>query len=326
MSSTQGMGMTLPNFLIIGSAKGGTTSLYSYLQQHPQVFMSVPKEPTFFGNEGPELLYNGPYDEHRAYHSKTITDLKNYTAIFDNVKDEKAIGDASIFYIYLPKAPEQIKKYVPKAKMFAVLRNPADRAYSAYLHTVRQGREPRSFEEALKLEPERIQQKWNPLWHFKAMGFYYEQVKRFYDMFGREQVHIYLYEDLRNNPLRLIKEVFEILEVDTSFTPDTGRRFKESYVPKIPAIERFLNKTKYKATLSEAHLPGPIAWRMKSVKKLIDRTAELNRKQPPRIPAAIRMTLLDEYRDDILRLGDLLRRDLTYWCNPVPAESATAAR
>jgi hypothetical protein len=312
--------MTLPNFLIIGSAKCGTTSLYSYLQQHPQVFMSVPKEPTFFGNEGPELLYNGPYDEHRAYHSKTITDIETYKALFDGVKDERAIGDASIFYAYLPKAPEQIKKYVPKAKMFAVLRNPADRAYSAYLHTVRQGREHRSFEESLKLEPERIHQNWNPLWHFKAMGFYYEQVKRFFDIFGREQVRVYLYEDLQKNPLSLIKEVFERLEVDPSFVPDTTKRFKESYVPKIPSIERALNKTKYKVLLSEAYLPGPIAWRTKHVRSLIDLTADLNRARAPRIPSATRIALLDEYRDDIFRLGDLLRRDLTHWCNPVPAQ------
>lgn len=318
--------MTLPNFLIIGSAKCGTTSLYSYLHQHPQVFMSTPKEPTFFGNEGPEFLYNGPYDEHRAYHSKTITDLKTYTALFENAKDAKAVGEASIFYLYLPKAPEQIKKYVPNAKMFAVLRNPADRAYSAYLHTVRQGREPRPFDEALRLEPERIRQKWNPLWHFKAMGFYYEQVKRYFDMFGRDQVRVYLYEDLQKNPLQLIKEVFEILEVDSSFVPDMKKRFKESYVPTLPALERFLNKTKYKTTQSEAYLPGPIAWRMKYVRKFIDRTAELNRKQPPRIPSAIRITLQDEFRDDVFRLGDLLGTDLAHWCNPVPAQVATVAQ
>jgi Sulfotransferase domain len=315
--------MTLPNFMIIGSAKCGTTSLYAYLQQHPQVFMSVPKEPTFFGNEGPELLYNGPFDEDRAYHSKTITNIAAYTALFDGVKDEKAIGEASIFYTYLPKAPEQIKKYVPKAKMFAVLRNPADRAYSAYLHTVRQGRERRTFEEALKQEPERIRQKWNPLWHFKAMGFYFEQIKRFYDMFGREQVRVYLYEDLQKQPLPLIKEILDILEVDSSFVPDMTKRFKESYVPKIPAIEMALNRTKYKVALSQAYLPGPLAWRTKYVKNAIDRLADMNRKQPPRIPSATRTALLDEYRDDILRLGDLLRRDLMHWCNPVPAQVAT---
>jgi sulfotransferase family protein len=318
--------MTLPNFLIIGSAKCGTTSLYSYLYQHPQVFMSTPKEPTFFGNEGPELLYNGPHDEDRAYHSKTITDLKTYTALFDNAKDAKAIGEASIFYMYLPKAPEQIKKYVPRAKMFAILRNPADRAYSAYLHAVRQGRERRSFEEGLKLEPERIRQKWNPLWHFKAMGFYAEQVKRFYDMFGREQVRIYLYEDLQNAPLQLIKEVLDVLEVDSSFVPDMSKRFKESHVPKIPAVEMILHKTKYQISVSAQHLPERIRWRTQYVKRAIDRVSDVNRMKPPRIPAEIRMRLLDEYRDDILRLGDLLRRDLTHWCNPVPAQVATVAQ
>ena len=134
--------MTLPNFLIIGAAKGGTTSLYAYLQQHPQVFMSSPKEPTFFGNEGTDGLFNGPHDEDRGYHSRVITNFVDYSALFDRVTNEKAIGEASIYYVYLPEAPEQIRKYVPKAAMFAILRNPADRAYSAYLHVVRQAREP----------------------------------------------------------------------------------------------------------------------------------------------------------------------------------------
>ncbi len=122
--------------------------------------------------------------------------------------------------------------------------------------------------------------------------------------------------------MQLIKEVFEILGVDSSFVPDMTKRFKESYVPKAPAIERFLNKTRYQVTLSEGYLPGPIAWRMKHVKNLIDRTADLNRTKPPRIPQEVRAALLEEYRDDILRLGDLLRRDLTHWCSPVAAQVA----
>ncbi len=77
--------MTLPNFLIIGAPKCGTTSLYAYLSQHPQVFMSVPKEPTFFGNEGTDGLFNGPHDEDRFYHSRVITNFSDYTALFDSV-------------------------------------------------------------------------------------------------------------------------------------------------------------------------------------------------------------------------------------------------
>lgn len=317
--------MKQPNFLIIGSAKCGTTSLAAYLAQHPQVFMSVPKEPTFFGSEGTSGLFNGPHDEDRAYHSRVITTIEQYTALFDGVKDEKAIGEASIFYLYFPKAPEQIRKYVPHAKMFAVLRNPADRAYSAYLHTVRQARERRSFEEALRLEPERIRKNWNSLWHFKAMGFYYEQVKRYFDMFGREQVQVYLYEDMQQKPLQLIKEVLGILEIDSSsFVPDMRRRFKESYVPKKPALEMFLHRTQFKIVMSRRYLPGPVAWRTKYLVSALDRVATKYRTVPPRMHEGTRAALLNDYRDDILRLGDLLRRDLTHWCDPVPAAVAVA--
>ena len=317
--------MTLPNFLIIGSAKCGTTSLYSYLNQHPQVFMSVPKEPTFFGNEGTSGLFNGPHDEDRAYHSRVVTTIDQYTSLFAGVKDEKAIGEASIYYLYLRRAAEQINKYIPRAKMFAVLRNPADRAYSAYLHTVRQGRERRSFEQALQLEPERIRKNWNSLWHFKAMGFYYEQVKRYFDTFGREQVHVYLYEDLQQKPVQLIQEILGILEIDSSsFVPDMSRRFKESYVPKKPTLEMVLHQTQYKIVMSRRYLPGAVAWRTKYLVSALERVAAKNRTRPPRMREDTRVALLNEYRDDILRLGDLLRRDLTHWCDPVPAEVAGA--
>ena len=317
--------MTLPNFLIIGAAKGGTTSLYAYLQQHPQVFMSSPKEPTFFGNEGTDGLFNGPHDEDRGYHSRVITNFVDYSALFDRVTNEKAIGEASIYYVYLPEAPEQIRKYVPKAAMFAILRNPADRAYSAYLHVVRQAREPYSFALALQEEPERIRQKWNPLWHFKTMGFYYQQVKRYYDIFGRDQVHIYLYEDFQKEPLPLIKQVFEILGVDSSFVPDVSKRYKKSCVPKNKTLERILHKSKAQIDFSKRLLPRRLRWRAQHVKDLIDRVASPNRVPPPPIPEDVRVSLLEEYREDILRLGDLLQRDLSPWCNPVSVEVASGA-
>jgi hypothetical protein len=318
--------MKLPNFLILGAAKGGTTSLYAYLSQHPQVFVSVPKEPTFFGNEATDGLFHGPHDEDRCYHSRVITSFSDYSALFRSVTDQKAIGEASVYSLYLPKAPEQIRKYVPNATMFAVLRNPADRAYSAYLHVVRQARERLSFAAALEQEPLRIRQKWNPLWHFKTMGFYYEQVKRYYDMFGRSQVHIYLYEDFQKDPLAIMKEVLDILEVDSgSFTPDMSRRYKESYVPKYPAIEKFLHKSKIKLQFAKQSWPKPLRWRTRRLELLIDRIAQPNRIAPPPIPQDVRASLLSDYQDDILKLGDLLQRDLTHWCNPVAVAASQKA-
>lgn len=316
--------MTLPNFLIIGAAKGGTTSLYAYLRQHPEVFMSVPKEPTFFGNEGTDGLFNGPHDEDRAYHSRVITNIDDYSALFRNVTDQKAIGEASVYSLYLPKAPEQIKKYIPNAVMFAVLRNPADRAYSAYLHVVRQAREKLPFADSLQREPERIRQNWNPLWHFKTMGFYYEQVKRFYDTFGRNRVHVYLYEDFHKDPLRIIHEVLDILGLGTSFQPDMSRRYKQSYVPKYPGIEKFLHQSKIKVQFAKQHWPTHLRWRARHLESFIDWIAQPNRIAPPPIPQDVRAALLDEYRDDILRLGDLLQRDLSHWCNPVAVAAGQA--
>lgn len=287
--------------------------------------MSFPKEPTFFGNEGTTGLFNGPHDEDRAYHSRVITNLDDYRRLFDPVKDQKAIGEASIYYMYLPKAAEQIKKYIPNARMFAVLRNPADRAYSAYLHVVRQARERLSFAESLAQEDRRIRENWNPLWHFKAMGFYYEQVKRYYDRFGRDQVRIYLYEDLQKRPLAIIREILEILALDSSFVPDMSKRYKESYVPKLPRVEMALHKTRVAIDLNQNYIPRRLRWKtVSTAKKVIDRVASPNRMAPPPIPQDVRAQLLNDYRDDILRLGDLLQRDLSHWCAPI-AKSAPAA-
>src|SRR5688500_285356 len=126
------------------------------------------------------------------------TDLADYQALFEGVTDEKAIGEASASYLYSPKAPGLTKGSVPDAKFIATLRNPADRAYSNFLHCVRSGRESIvDFAEALRAEEGRIRDNWGPLWHYKRKGFYYAQVRRYLDTFGRDQFRVWLYEDLR---------------------------------------------------------------------------------------------------------------------------------
>jgi Sulfotransferase family len=309
----RGEELKLPNFLIIGAAKGGTSSLYRYLEQHPRVFMSTPKEPTFFGHEGESGLYCGPHDEDRAFHSRVITNLSDYQALFEGVTTQTAIGEASVYSLYLPHAASQIKKHLPHATMFAVLRNPVERAYSAYIHVVGQARERRSFADALAQEPERIRKKWNPLWHFKTMGFYYQQVKRYYDTFGRQQVHVFLHEDFRNEPLAFIQRIFEMLGIDKSFVPDMSRRYNVADVPVFPSVEKSLYAVKWRILGLQPRLPKTIRWRLTPVVNTIDRIRTRNRKAPPPIPEDVRASLMTDYRDDILRLQDLLNRDLSHW-------------
>ena len=181
----------MPNFFIVGAQKAGTTSLYHYLNQHPQVYMSPRKEPHFF--EGMHSEFRRP-----GRRSTPVSDLAAYQALFEGASDERAIGEASASYLYSTRAPDLIKSSVPNARIIAVLRNPADRAYSNFLHCVQVGREPLgSFAEALQAEQSRMRDKWGPLWYYKHKGFYYAQVKRYLDTFGQGQVGVWLYEDLR---------------------------------------------------------------------------------------------------------------------------------
>ena len=149
--------MTLPNFLVIGAAKSGTSSLYMYLKQHPEIYMSPIKEPHFFSFDDESKMTKGPGDPiHKA-----ITNFDDYQAQFDGVTDEKAIGEASTSYLYRPEAPGRIHAMLPDAKLIVILRNPVDRAFSAYMHVVRDKRETsKDFAEALSKEESRKAAGW----------------------------------------------------------------------------------------------------------------------------------------------------------------------
>jgi len=130
--------MTIPNFLIIGAAKSGTTSLYHALKQHPKIFMSPVKEPNFFALEGGELNYpQGTVDP--RYLAQCITTKEEYNQQFEGVSNEIAVGEASPIYLYHPQAPVRIKNCLPNVKIIVILRNPIERAYSNFLHHIREG-------------------------------------------------------------------------------------------------------------------------------------------------------------------------------------------
>jgi hypothetical protein len=119
--------------------------------------------------------------------------------------------------------------------------------------------------------------------------------------------------------------VFDILGVDSSFAPDTSKQYKKSYVPRIPIIERVLHKTNTHIDFSKKYLPAPLRWRTTMLKQLVDHIASPNRVSPPPIPQDERASLIEDYRDDILRLGDLLQRDMSHWLKPKSERSASPA-
>ena len=223
----------MPNFLIIGAHKAGTTSLYQYLKQHPQIFMSAVKEPHFFSFMGHPLNFNDP--GFNPTKLQTVASIDDYQALFQDVGDAEAIGEASPSYLYVAQSASNIYQYLPKVKIIAILRNPVDRAYSNFLHcrAREHGREPLGdFLEALQAEPMRTRDNWSPLWHYQQMGFYYQQLQRYYKQFPKEQIRMYLYDDLLSNPEALLQDMFQFLQVNTKFMPDLSKRYNVSGVPK----------------------------------------------------------------------------------------------
>ncbi len=298
--------MTMPNFLIIGNGKSGTTSLYHYLKQHPEVYMSPIKEPHFFSFEGESpTSFSGPGDE--EFMSRKVTDLEEYRRLFAGASDEKAIGEASQTYLGNPKAPDRIRHYIPEAKLIAILRNPVDRAYSAYLHLVRNGQEWLDFARALREEEARIKANWNDIWHYKRGGFYHAQLTRYYDLFDQDQIRVYLYEDLKEDPVGTMQSIFRFLGVDDAFVPDTSVRYNVSGIPKSRALKTFVEK------------PNPLKTAIKPLfteglrRRIAENLRHRNLAIPPPMPEDVRKELPEAYREDILKLQDLIGRDLSGW-------------
>lgn len=305
--------MTLPNFFIFGATKSGTSSLYFYLKQHPDIFMSGVKEPHFFGFEPDQEVWEVRNGENQK-NGYVVTDFSEYQKLFEAGAVAKARGEASVMYIYLEGTAERIYAQIPDAKLVAVLRNPVERAYSAYLHRIREGDEPyESFMDALEAEPKRIAEGWAPLYHYQNMGFYGEQLKRFYAQFPKEQLKVFLYEDLETEPERVIRDIYAFIGIDPAFKPNTKTRHNISGVPQSKLIHqahRFLKKPHPLKEFGKALLPGPLRGRVK--RQLLSRLETQNLRKPPLGPEA-KARLINAYREDIGVLQELLGRDLSHW-------------
>lgn len=299
--------MTMPNFLILGAGKSGTTALYRYLEQHPQVYMSPEKEPNFFALEGKKVDFKDPEAENRI-NNWSVTDIESYRALFREVSSETAIGEASPMYLYSPKAPGRIQHYVPDAKLMVLLRDPVERAHSAFVHMLREGIEPLDdFSQALDQEDARIEANWSWIWHYKKMGFYHEQLRRYFDVFDREQIHVYLYEDFSAAPLNVLRDVFRFLGVDGGYAPNVSTRYNAGGVPKNKLLHSFLAKSNM---IKEPFKPLiPVKLRKRLVAELRNR----NLHEPPRTSPEVRSQLIESYKEDVLELQELIQRDLSKW-------------
>ena len=300
--------MTMPNFLVIGAAKCGTDSLCNYLGQHPDIFMSPNREPNFFVAEGQDTIpYRGPGDV-VALKDMWTANLADYQSLFSGVTTETAIGEGTAWYIYYEDAPIRIRHHIPQAKLIAVLRNPVDRAYSAYTMMLRDGREPLDdFAAALDAEDERVARSWEPIWYYKRMGFYCNQIKRYYETFDRDQVRVVIYDEFNSDPLPVLKDLFHFLAVDDGFVSDTSRRTNVSLVPRHRRLHHAVAGEYPLKTALKKLVPQRMRQAMKE--PLVNR----NLTRPTPMGDEVRARLIEIFRDDIGATQDLIGRDLSHW-------------
>ena len=311
----------LPNFFVVGTGKAGTTSLYRYLKQHPQIYMSPVKEPGYFASEiragDISAAMQGPLRRQSRELSRylddgkpvkplgwLVSDWEDYLRLFHNVRQEKAIGEASAAYLWSETAAGNIHAVIPEAKIIMILRDPADRAFSQYLHQLAAGLTRSSFREHVEVCLRGAGRKLGIYYPFLEVGLYYQQVKRYLDLFPQDRVRVYWYEEAWRQPSLLLTDLFQFLSVDPAFHPDTSRKELERRAPRLVTPHYFLKKLGIWYPL-KACIPH---WLRSGLARLAFRNAHSLTLDPKD-----RQYLIDYYREDVQKLASLLKRDLSAW-------------
>ncbi|MBT3417987.1 MAG: sulfotransferase [Flavobacteriales bacterium] len=296
----------LPNFLVVGAAKSGTSSLHEYLIQHEDIFMpTINKEGKSV--KEPQFLIKSKVEERLHF---GIWNWDEYKFLFENVKQEKAIGESTVFYLYYYKeAIKNIKLLLGNdVKIIILLRNPVDRAFSAFQHVSKSVKESLSFEDALNQEEGRLEKDLTltPMVMYKDMGLYYNMVKAYKEKF--ENVHIILYEDFRDKTDEVLKDVFEFLEVNvkTKINSSTrynvgGKRWKNQ------KMKNLFQKDNIFKNIYMKFVPDIIKdkVKVKLVKISTNKVTSMNKKTKEHLEFF--------FKEDINKLSELIGKDLKHW-------------
>lgn len=298
--------LVLPTFLVIGAAKSGTTSLFYYLKQHPEVYTSHRKCTRYFNVGLHETPPCGPGDQRRM--ERWIGTIEEYARLFEGGTNFKAIGEVSPTYLYYPGAAKQIREVVPKARLMAILRDPADRAFSMYAMRQRRSEEPyQDFRKVIRDEARRIQKNWSHNWHYVQMGMYASQIDRYDALFPREQLRIFLFDDLLADAHGLMRDMFEFIGVDPSFRAELEKKHNEGYGVRNPRLNRLV----WHQGAWKQRMRGLVPRSLRTL--LVERINRANRVAKPKLEMDARAELIEVYRNEILRLQDRIGRDLTSW-------------
>tara|TARA_B100001175_G_C19468104_1_gene620236 strand:- start:554 stop:1462 length:909 start_codon:yes stop_codon:yes gene_type:complete len=296
----------LPNFLIVGAAKSGTSSLHNYLHEHPEVFMPS------YNREGmkvkePRFLIKDLV-QHRLHNG--VWNFEEYQSLFSDVREEKVIGESTVLYLYYYQhAIKNIKYYLgEEVKIIIMLRNPIDRAYSAFQHVSRGLKETNSFEESLEIEKGRLERETNltPMVMYKEMGMYYSMVKAYKDSF--KNIHIVFYEDFRDNIALEMNKVYSFLGISKDINVNLNKRYNVGGKKwKNKKSKHFFMKDNWAKSILKSITPKKIRQEIRN--KLVN----LSTKEVEEMKKETRKMLNNYFQEDIKKLSELLNKDLQHW-------------
>jgi hypothetical protein len=294
--------MPRPDFLIVGAFKSGSTALYEGLRRHPQIFMPFHKEPLYFGD-----------DLTRRYGRYTEAE---YLHLFDPAKPGQKSGEASTWYLYSVSAAREIHDFNPDMRIMVVLRNPIDVMYAEHSQLIYNVIEDiPDFAAALAAEPDRRAGRRIPPGPINIENLFYrhsvrfaEQLERYFDVFGRDQVHVMLWDDLRRDGATVVEGALEFLGVDSSLAQAPPNANENKRV-RSPLLQRLIFAPRLLLPLA------PFLRRFPLVRAIRTRMLDMNSEAKPRAPMdpVLRRQLLDEFTPEIERLGRLIERDLSGW-------------
>ncbi len=297
--------MTKPNFFIVGAPKCGTTAIFDYLKPHPEIFMPAYKEPHYFA---------------RDFHGSRLDRFRNgndYLRLFAHASDAKRIGEASTWYLYSSTAAYEIKDFDPNAKIVAMLRSPVEMMYSLYHQLLYNLNEDLpTFAQALAAEEERKQGKNIPAkldimpsaLYYRETPKFTQQVKRYFDVFGRENVHVIIYDDMKGDSLGVYRRVLEFLEVDPDFVPEMKIINANKYMRNERVQDFLIAPPNWLMQVGKKVLPvaRPVYWKLRNLNSRYQ--------SRPQLEPSLRAELQAEFLPEVEQLSELLGRDLTHWC------------
>lgn len=296
--------MRTPDFFIVGAPKCGTTALNDYLKLHPEIFIPEKKESHFFGTDITSPFY--------------MRDEEQYRALFSEARDEKRVGESSVWYLYSTRAAREIKDFCPEARIIIMLRNPVDMLHSLHSQFLYIGTEDmKDLEAALEAEENRKKGLHLPkaahavkTLFYRDVAKYTQQVQRYLHVFGRESVHIIIYDDFKKDTGLVYRETLRFLGVSEGFCPEFKIINANKTVRSKTLLRILTDQPASLRLLARILVPCPLR---PAVVQVLQR---LNIQYIPRSPMDpdLRRRLQKEFAPEVEQLSDLLGRDLTHWC------------